>query len=95
VDCREAELGPGGVDGEQAGWEASEAGGLATPDVVLDGSVSAVADEELGRAAAGVRGVGEEDLVPQALVALLPGPQASLPVSFLSQNTSSRHAPSA
>ncbi len=48
---------------------ASEAGGLAAPDVVLDGDLSTVADlQELGRAvAAGVLGVGEEDMVPQAL----------------------------
>lgn len=44
VDSREAEFEPGGVDGEQAGWEASRAGGLAAPDVVLDGGVSTVAD---------------------------------------------------
>lgn len=74
VDGREAELERGGVDGEQAGWEASEAGGLAATDVVLDGGVSTVADlQELGRAAAGVRGVGEEDLVPQALVTVEQG----------------------
>lgn len=65
---------PGGVDGEQAGWEASEAGGRAAPDVVPDGGVSTVADlQELGRAAAAVRGVSEEDLVPQALVTVEQG----------------------
>lgn len=57
-----------------AGWEASEAGGPAAPDVVLDGGVSAVANlQELCGAAAGVRSVGEEDLVPQALVAVEQG----------------------
>ncbi|MFD7617339.1 hypothetical protein [Streptomyces sp. NPDC059802] len=56
ADGREAELEPGGVDGEQAGWAASETGGPAVPDAVLDGGVSTVADlQELGRAA-GVTG---------------------------------------
>lgn len=68
VHRREAQFDPGGVDREVAGGEAAEAGALAAPDAVLDDGVSAVADlQELGRAG-GERGVGEEDLVPHALV---------------------------
>ncbi len=39
VDCREAEFEPGGVDVEVAGGEAAESGGLAAPDVFLDGGM--------------------------------------------------------
>ncbi len=42
---------------------------FAAPDVVLDACVPAVTDlQELGGAAAGAGGVGEEHLMPQALV---------------------------
>jgi hypothetical protein len=69
VDRGEAEFEPDGVDAEVAGGEAGEAGGLAAPDVVLDSGMPAVADlQELGAATTGVRGVGEEYLVTQALV---------------------------
>ncbi|MFB7224603.1 hypothetical protein [Streptomyces sp. NPDC056227] len=49
-------------------------GCLAAPEAVLDGALSTVADlQELGRAVAGVRGAGEEDLVPQTLVTVEQG----------------------
>jgi len=69
VDGGHGELQPGLVDGEVAGGEAAEAGGLAAADVVLDSGVSAVADlQVLDRAAVGDGRVGEEDLVAHAFV---------------------------
>lgn len=44
IDRREAEFEPDGVDGEVAGGEAAEAGGLAAPDVVFDRGMPAVTD---------------------------------------------------
>lgn len=65
IGRREAEFEPGRVDGEVPGGEAAEACGLAALDVVLDGGVSAMTDlQELGGTSAGVRGVGEEYLMP-------------------------------
>lgn len=52
IDRCEAEFEPDGVDGEVAGGEAAEAGGLAAPDMVLDACVPPVPDlQELGGSA--------------------------------------------
>lgn len=67
-DRREAEFEPGGVDAKISRGEAAEAGGFAAPDVILHGGVSSVTDlQELGPAK-GKWGIGEEDLMPHALV---------------------------
>lgn len=48
--------------------EATEAGGLTAADAVFDADVCTVADFQVLRGAFAVGGVGEEDLVPHALV---------------------------
>ncbi|MEV5433189.1 hypothetical protein [Streptomyces sp. NPDC052701] len=52
--------------GEVSGGEATEAGGLAAADAVLDAGVRPVAYFQLLQRALAVGGVGEEDLVAHA-----------------------------
>ncbi|GAB2932936.1 hypothetical protein GCM10027028_35600 [Streptomyces sundarbansensis] len=65
IDRCETEFEPDGIDAEVSRGEAAESGGIASPDVVLDGGMPTVTDpEELGGASAGVGGVGEEHPMP-------------------------------
>lgn len=67
VDRCEGEFQPRGVDVELAGREAAEAGVLACPDAVLDAGVGPVTGVQPGQRARSSRGVGGDELVPEAL----------------------------
>jgi hypothetical protein len=68
VDGGQSQLQPYGVDGEVAGGEPADAGGLAAADAVLDAGVRAVTDLTMLQRNCTAGSVGEEGLMAHAVV---------------------------